>query len=199
MPSDDLDRDTIILVSEVDTYLKRNAALHHLSPVELSMGFYLDRHPKTFKLPLELQWDHPQSQTHGHRPRSDGKTHPFVVPQFIMDAPVCPVPEASMEAKEDYASYALSVFFSFDFIPSLHGDTMWEKLESWRRGQAPRDGAVGIKGLDAFAIRMLTNVENQAEARLTSKKDNARLKASRAAARAALRAQEVRMHIISHY
>ena len=69
--------------------------------------------------------------------------------------------------------------------------------KSWNPGGVDKlhamHGAVGIKGLDAFAIRMLTNVENQAEARLTSKKDNAILKASRAAARAALRAQEVRI------
>ena len=65
------------------------------------------------------------------------------------------------------------------------------KVSVLEGGQSLRDAASGVPGMDSFAIRMLTNVDNQAEARLACKRDNAVLRAARAAARAARRAQEV--------
>ena len=172
--------------NEVLTFIRRHPALHKLSPVELAMAFYLDRHPKKTPLPLCLDAAHPMATTHGHRKRST-----FVLPQFVSDPPLRPADTAPLEDREAYAAYALTVFYSEHYIKDLEGLNMWEQLRSWedlaQQGNGPR-GA----DLDVFALRMLKNVETMAAARAVTRENNAVLKAARAAAKAAARAHEVR-------
>ncbi len=62
----------VALVTEVqaDHKFRNPAPMPPLSPLELAMGFVLDRHPKAFPRPLTpLDSDHPQYLTHGHKRR----------------------------------------------------------------------------------------------------------------------------------
>ena len=177
---------SICLVDEVMTFNLKNKAIASLSPVELAMTFQLTPHPESKPHPLQLDSTHPMAGTHGHRQRSK-----FVVPQFLTNPPPRPDSSAPLQDKEDYAAYALSVFFNNEYLSKLPEGTLWEKLEAWREGRCRPRSAV-FPGLDEFAVRMLTNVENQAAARLVIRHDAAFLKASRAAAKAAAQAQQVR-------
>ena len=173
-------------VNEVLTFIKRDPALYRLSPMEMAICIQVAPHPKKKNTPFLLQEGHPMTATHGLRPKTR-----FVLPQFLHDPPPRPADTAPVEDREDYAAYALSVFYSDKYMDRLQGATLWDKLLSWedltRRNKGPR-GA----DLDTFALRMLTNVDNMAAARLVSRKDRSTLKSTRAAARAAARAQEVR-------
>lgn len=146
---------TAQLVTEVQTYKCRNGALGDLSPVELAMGFDLDRHPPTKTLPLDLHEDHPKASTHGHRRRPRP-----VLPQFISNLPPRPDDSSHDEDREAYAAYALALFYSDRRLGDLGepGDTLWQQLQAWPI-QKPRGP------LDTFALRMLGNAERQAAAR----------------------------------
>ena len=176
---------SISLVDEVLTFTLRSQAIASLSPVELAMTFQLTPHPESKPHPLQLDSTHPMAGTHGHRQRST-----FVIPQFLTNPPPRPDNSAPLQDKEDYAAYALSVFFNIEYTSKLPEGTLWEKLEAWREGRSRPRSAV-FPGLDEFAVRMLANVENQAAARLVNRRDAAFLKASRAAAKAATQAQQV--------
>ena len=151
----DANSNHVDLMTEVQSYKYRHPALSPLSPIELAMGFILDRHPKTFDRPLSLDPSHPKALTHGHKPRPRP-----VVPQFIANHPARPDDSAPPAEKEAYAAFALSVFYSNRLVEDLGepGCTLWEKLQAWQE-EKPRGD------LDVFALRLLRNAECQAAAR----------------------------------
>jgi len=184
---DDADDGVMRFSNEVVNFVRRHPTLHKLSPLELAMTFQLRPNPKNKTHPLCLDPAHPLAATHGHQGRSR-----FVIPQFISYAPPRPPETAPLEDRVAYAAYALAVFYSEHFVKDLSGSNLWEQLRSWedlaRQGQGPRGS-----DLDAFAFRMLKNVETMASAREAMKESSAILKASRAAAKAASRAQQVQV------
>ncbi len=187
-PVQDPDDESIyVFYNELDTYNLRSSSLQILSPLEYVMAVRLDKHPKTKPLPLMLDPAHPLARTHGLRPRTEST---YVIPQFLHNAPRRPRPDAPSEEREDYAAYALTVFFSHACIPELQGLNLWDKLRAWEQG-ADTQRSKRIPNLDQFALRMLNNVETQAAARDEIKRDKATLRASRAAAKAAAAAEQV--------
>ena len=179
-------------VNEVLTYVRRDPALYRLSPLEMAMCIQLAPHPKNKTTPFLLQLGHPMAVTHGVRPKTR-----FVLPQFLSDPPPRPADSAPVEDREDYAAYARSVFYSDKFLDRLEGPTLWDQLLFWEDQTRQKKGPRGAE-LDAFALRMLKNVENMAAARLVSRKNRSVLRATRAAARAAAKAQEVSLYFINY-
>ena len=163
------DSGQVVLVNEVQAYKFRNAALSPLSPMELAMGFVLERNPKNSPRPLSLKSEHPQCHTHSHKRRPNP-----VVAQFVANHPPRPADSASDNEKEAYAAYALSVFYSDRLVQDLGemGGTLWEKLSAWALHRPRGD-------LDELGLGMLGNAELQAAARLAMSQESANLRMSR--------------------
>jgi hypothetical protein len=152
----------IQMADAVTLWTQRCDVLSSWSPIEVAMGFECGRfNTEPSKLfPLK---DRPG---YSHKPRLDrAKKAIIAIPQHLSEHPGRPTDDASRQAHEDYAAYALGNFYPWDTqLHMLHGDTLWDKFISWERDR-PRDKQ------DDFAMQCLRHIELRVQARALMKVD----------------------------
>jgi len=111
---------SVTISTQLSRYNRRHVALHDWSPYEMTMAFDCAKPTRLAGQLLHLDNDSDQ----GHNPVANIR-----IPQIVKDIPPYPAETSDLEFKEEWAAYALGVFFPFDtMLDELEGDSLWEKV-----------------------------------------------------------------------
>jgi hypothetical protein len=183
------------MINDLTSYKYRDESLESWSPYELSIAFDC-----VVRGTITVAEGFPGGYKYGHSLRVNSAREPAQsIPQFFREPPAQPTDDAPSHLREEYAAFALGVFYPYDkpsYMAKL-GDkssSLWDKYKTWRE-RCPRDKvlptdeqpplATDSPQRDKFAFRVLDNLRDRTIARAEMKMDTKRVRAIRRLVRTA--------------